>query len=124
MTQPAYGSCFCRAVSVTARRPLGRPVNCHCGECRRLSGAAFSTWLTAPREQVVIGNPEGLTCFHPTANLQRAFCKTCGSHVFTLDARLPKVFGFPAGLFEGEVIDPPAKDYFLEDRAAWHRAPD
>lgn len=123
MTQPARGSCFCGAVSVTAPRPLGCPVNCHCGECRRLSGAAFSTWITVPLEQAVIGNPEGLTHFRPTANLQRTFCKTCGSHVFTLDARMPKVLGCPAGLFEGEALEPPAKDYFLEDRAAWYELP-
>ncbi|MBV8037161.1 GFA family protein [Roseateles sp.] len=120
MTQLARGSCFCGAVSVTAPRPLGRPVNCHCGECRRLSGAAFTTWITAPHEQVVIDNPDGLTRFNPTANLQRAFCRTCGSHVYTLDARMPKACGFPAGLFEGEAVEPPAKDYFLEDKATWH----
>ena len=121
MTQLARGSCFCTAVTVTASGPLRRPGNCHCGECRRLSGAAFTTWITAPREQVVIGNAEGLTLFAPTANLQRAFCSRCGSHVFTADARLPKVYGFPAGLFEGEAIEAPGEDYFLEDKACWYR---
>ncbi len=124
MTLPlvARGSCYCGAVSVTVPSPLRRPGNCHCGECRRLSGAAFTTWITAPRDQVVVGNPEGLTVFSPTANLQRSFCRQCGSHVFTTDQRLPKVYGFPAGLFEGEAIAPPGEDYFLEDKASWYDA--
>lgn len=121
-TPVARGACFCGAVSVTAPSPLRRPDNCHCGQCRRLSGAAFTTWVTAPREQVVVNNAEGLTVFSPTPNLQRWFCKTCGSHVFTADARLPKAYGFPAGLFEGEAIEPPVQDYFLEDKAVWHDA--
>lgn len=122
MIQPlaATGSCFCGAVAVTVPAPLRSPVNCHCGECRRLSGAAFTTWITAPREQVEVHNAEGLTLFSPTPNLQRAFCRTCGSHVFTEDARLPRAYGFPAGLFEGEAIEPPERDYFLEDKAPWY----
>lgn len=121
MTQPlvARGSCYCGAVSVTVPSPLRRPANCHCGECRRLSGAAFTTWITAPSDQVVVSTPEGLSVFNPTPNLQRSFCKQCGSHVFTADARLPKVHGLPAGLFEGEAIESPDKDYFLEDKASW-----
>lgn len=117
----ARGSCYCGAVSVTVPSPLRRPDNCHCGECRRLSGAAFTTWITAPRDQVVVNNPEGLSVFCPTPNLQRSFCKTCGSHVFTADARLPRAYGFPAGLFEGEPIEPPDEDYFLDDKARWCR---
>ncbi len=119
----ARGSCFCGTVTVTAPSPLRRPSNCHCGECRRLSGAAFTTWITAPREQVVVGNPEGLSSFRPTVNLQRSFCKTCGSHVMTADARLPGVYGFPAGLFEGQAIEPPDKDYFVDDKAGWYHLP-
>ena len=115
----ARGRCYCGAVSVDLPAPLRRPSNCHCGECRRLSGAAFTTWITAPREQAAIGNPEGLSKFDPTPNLQRFFCRTCGSHVFTVDQRLPKVYGFPAGLFEGEAIEPPEQDYFLDDKAVW-----
>jgi hypothetical protein len=122
MTQPpaARGACYCASVSVTAPSPLRRPVNCHCGECRRLSGAAFTTWITAPRDQVAVDNPEGLSMFSPTPNLQRWFCRQCGSHVFTADARLPRVYGFPAGLFEGEAIEPPCEDYFLDDKANWY----
>lgn len=122
MTQPlsARGSCYCGAISVTVSSPLRRPVNCHCGECRRLSGAAFTTWITALRDQVVMNNAEGLSVFKPTPNLQRSFCKQCGSHVFTADVRLPAVFGFPAGVFEGEAVEPPDHDYFLEDKANWY----
>lgn len=119
----ARGACYCGDVTVTVPSPLRRPVNCHCGECRRLSGAAFTTWITAPRDQVVVDNPAGLSTFSPTPNLQRSFCRTCGSHVLTADGRLPKVYGFPAGLFEGETIEPPETDYFIDDKAGWYHVP-
>lgn len=121
-TSTARGACYCGAVSVTVPSPLRRPGNCHCGECRRLSGAAFTTWITAPRDQVVVHNAGGLSTFSPTPNLQRSFCRQCGSHVLTADQRLPKVYGFPAGLFEGQSIEPPGEDYFLEDKASWYGA--
>ena len=116
----ARGACYCGAVSVTVPSPLRRPGNCHCSECRRLSGAAFTTWITAPREQVGVNNAEGLSTFSPTPNLQRSFCRRCGAHVFTADRRLPRIYGFPAGLFEGEAIEPPGEDHFLADKAAWY----
>ena len=78
MTQPpvARGSCYCGAVSVTVPSPLRRPGNCHCGECRRLSGAAFTTWITAPRDQVVVDKPEGLTVFNTSGQWRDAKKKT------------------------------------------------
>lgn len=60
-----------------------------------------------------------LDLFKPTDNLERFFCRRCGSHVFTADRRLPLVYGFPAGLFEGEAIEAPTDHYFVDDKVAW-----
>lgn len=117
------GACYCGAVSVTVPAPLEQPVNCHCGQCRRLSGAAFTTWLTAPRSATRVTGADSLTTFRPTENLERHFCKLCGSHVHTADRRLPDVYGFPAGLFEGSVIEAPRRDYFFKDKATWYQTP-
>ena len=117
------GSCFCGAVSVSLPSPLRTPVNCHCGQCRRLSGAAWTTWITAAREHTVLHGAEHLTAFDVTANVRRHFCNRCGSHVMTEDRRLLAVYGMPAGLFEGVEIEAPKRDYFLEDKVPWADVP-
>lgn len=113
------GSCFCGAVSATVPSPLRRPVNCHCGQCRRLSGAAHTTWITAARRHTELNGAEHLSAFDATPNVKRHFCRRCGCHVYTEDSRLPADFGMPAGLFEGCDIEAPKREYFLEDKAPW-----
>lgn len=119
----AHGSCFCGAVTITVPVPLRRPINCHCGQCRRLSGAAFTTWITVARELTEIGGAELVSEYAPTPNLRRSFCRRCGAHVFTADARLPAALGVPAGVFEGQTIEPPNRDFFVGDKAAWYSIP-
>jgi hypothetical protein len=84
-----------------------------------LSGAAFTTWLSASQEEVSRGGIDQLKMFKPTANLERYFCKVCGSHVLTTDVRSPGTYWFPAGIFEGQSIEEPVENYFVEHKAAW-----
>ena len=89
MSDVVRGACYCGAVTVGVAAALRPPVNCHCGQCRRLSGAAFTTWITARQDRVVLSGGDRLTRFAPTSRLLRHFCAVCGSHVFTADSRLP-----------------------------------
>lgn len=116
----AQGCCYCGGVTLTVPLPLRRPINCHCGQCRRLSGAAFTTWITVARDLAEIRDAELLREFAPTPNLRRFFCGRCGTHVFTADARLPRALGVPAGVFEGQAIETPTQDFFVADKAAWY----
>lgn len=120
MSDVVRGACYCGAVTVEVAAALRPPVNCHCGQCRRLSGAAFTTWITARQESVVLSGGHRLTRFAPTPRLLRHFCAVCGSHVFTTDARLPGTWGFPAGLFPGDQVSTPASDWFVSDKAPWY----
>ena len=97
----------------TAQEPDQLPLRA----CRRLSGAAFTTWLVAARSQTLVTGGHSLTTFRPTEILERRFCKLCGSHVHAADRRLPDVYGFPAGLFEGSAIELPSHDYFIKHKA-------
>ena len=119
----AEGSCYCGALSVSVKAPLRPPINCHCGQCRRLSGAAFTTWLTLRRDEVAVAGHASLTTFAPTVNLVRHFCSVCGSHVYTTDTRLPKAMGLPAGLFADALVPTPSGEYFVDDKAPWHTVP-
>ena len=69
------GSCLCRAVKF---RVTGEPLRvgiCHCGDCRKASGSAFSAFAVWPREAF-----EQLANFVATYS-GRSFCSTCGGRV-------------------------------------------
>lgn len=62
--------------------------------------------------------------FNPTANCERHFCGVCGTHVFTEDARMPHIFGIPAGVLGVSFAHRPTKHYFVDHKAEWHAISD
>jgi len=112
--------CHCGGYLASLIKPPGSMVNCHCGLCRQLSGAAFSTWVTVRVDAISILRSDGIRRYRPTDNLARAFCEICGTHVFTEDRRLPGKIGVPAGIIVDGTLPEPAAHYFVDDKAAWH----
>lgn len=114
------GGCYCGRVRLRFDTAPQSVIHCHCGQCRRLSGGAFTTWISVARSALQIEGAEHLQAFDATANVTRHFCRTCGTHVYTGDRRLPEVAGLPAGVVDdGRVVTPQAH-YFVDDRTPWH----
>ena len=111
--------CYCSAVNLKAEAAPSSVVDCHCGQCRRWSGAAFTTWASFPRTAIATTGDEPLRSFAVTANVTRYSCRVCGSHVFTADVRLPTILGVPAGALEGAALSPPSAHYFVDHKAPW-----
>ena len=72
------GGCLCGAVRYRARADPLRVVSCHCGMCRRASGAAFLTFVHFPAGgfEWIGGEP---TRYRSSAEAERGFCAICGS---------------------------------------------
>jgi hypothetical protein len=72
------GGCLCEAVRFSVR---GEPVHvgrCHCADCRKESGSAFTVYAQWPRAAFEL---EGeLTTYEG-----RSFCPRCGSRLVRLD---------------------------------------
>lgn len=74
------GGCLCGAVKYVAE---GEPIIvgcCHCINCRKMSGAAFATYVFFKPEQFEWVQGE-LGTYAATPDLVRAFCRNCGSPV-------------------------------------------
>ena len=113
------GGCHCGAVTLRASVPLQAPINCHCGLCRRLSGAAFTTWLSLPAEALEVRGADHLQAYRPTGNLERLFCSRCGTHLMTRDARFGHITGVPAGVMPDGDVPPASGEYFVSHKASW-----
>ena len=112
--------CYCRAVELRFDRPARGIIHCHCGQCRRLSGAAFTTWVSVSAPPELQAGEEVVGKFAPTLNTVRHFCKVCGSHLYTTDARYPGIVGVPAGAIVGPMDLAPTGHYFVDDKVPWH----
>lgn len=72
------GGCLCGAVRYSATADPARAVNCHCGMCRRSSGAAFLTFVHFPIAAFTWTQGEP-TRYRSSSEAERGFCDCCGS---------------------------------------------
>jgi hypothetical protein len=103
------GSCLCGAISYEIGAALSAPSLCHCGQCRRINGAA-GAFTGAPASSYRIEGEDSLTWYRSSADAERGFCKICGSKLFwrevgggTLDVTMGSLNG-PTGLRLGRHI--------------------
>ncbi len=72
------GGCLCGALRYEARSDPLRAVSCHCGICRRASGAAFLSFVHFAKADFTWLGGEPAR-YRSSADAERLFCPTCGS---------------------------------------------
>jgi len=90
------GGCLCGAVRYRATVDPIRAVSCHCGMCRKHSGAAFLTHVHFPVAAFTWTKGEP-TIYRSSADAGRGFCARCGStllmHEDVLEDRVQVTLG-------------------------------
>lgn len=121
MTDERIAQCACGALSATCR---GNPVRvsiCHCLDCKRRSGSAFSYNATYAAAQVSTRGEHGT--YRRTGDEGRwadfHFCGRCGTTVFyEIEAR-PGMVTVPAGGFADMGFPEPTVEVYGERRPDW-----
>lgn len=74
------GGCLCGAVRYEADAAPLWLGHCHCGQCRKHTGAALGTYVSFPTRTV---RWLGLTPtrYRSSKDVERSFCPTCGSTI-------------------------------------------
>lgn len=110
------GHCLCGAVQVTA--PDHHEVTiCHCGMCRRWAGGPSPTVHCG--NDVTIAHAGTLSVFASSDWAERAFCATCGSHVYY--RLLPTGdYILPAGLFGDAITFTLASQIYVDHKPGWY----
>ena len=77
------GSCLCGRVKISVPDRFSYFGSCHCSQCRKFSGSAFSALAGIPYEdfKVVSGESE-IRYFVKSETGTLAFCGNCGSSLF------------------------------------------
>jgi hypothetical protein len=100
------GGCLCGAVRYQVDAEADDVADyCHCGQCRRASGAPVTAWLqVAPQRFAVTAG--AAKAFASSAAATRWFCPDCGGQVYMTD-RDEKSVGVTLGtLDEPEAVRP------------------
>ena len=104
------GQCLCGHVRYEVRGEPMRVGLCHCSDCRKESGAVFTTFAVWPRNAF---SSAGETLVHKG----RSFCPTCGSRLFNLtdeeaEIRVGSLDAAPTGLT-------PSHEIWIKRRESW-----
>lgn len=79
------GGCLCNSVRYTLTSEPQWVGACHCRNCQKQAGTAFSVVMAVPRDSVSIEGELSTYVDHSDAGTEvlRKFCGKCGSPVFT-----------------------------------------
>jgi len=114
------GACHCGAVSYQCQSGPLAVVNCHCSLCRRMSGAAFSTYAVVGQDQLAVENKTALSAFRMTDKVTWHFCSSCGTPVYNVN---PADYPGVAMIYLGTLANPekmtPPVNVFASSRLDW-----
>ena len=114
------GGCLCGAVRYRISGPPLRGTICHCGICRRISGAPLVIWsiFAAGRHRWTSGRPSR---FRSSQRVIRQFCGACGSPLsFQFDdAVSDRIFGVTVGSLDRPEAFPPTRHNWTSGQLPW-----
>ena len=113
------GGCLCGAVRFRAQGEPLDVASCHCINCRKMSGAAFATFVVFSPEQFEWSGGE-LGSYAASPDLVRAFCRNCGSPVgsWRVSERDKWIIAWAGAFDQAEALEP-RHHIFAKDELPW-----
>lgn len=112
-----HGGCLCGRLRYRIQGMPRIVSNCHCGMCRRVSGAPYVTWMTVKRDRVTVsGEP---AWFDSSASASRGFCPRCGTHVLARSEHYERYYDIPAGTLDEPQNVRPERHVFANYKVGW-----
>ncbi|MBZ9676633.1 GFA family protein [Mesorhizobium sp. ES1-1] len=123
MTAPHAGGCRCGAVRFEASDEPQQVSYCHCGDCRRATGAPVSAFVGFAVERVAFTG-KALKMFE-NGPVTRSFCGICGSPIAYVDERLEDDIYFMLGAMDAPTdFEPTLHAYVSEQLPYLHMSDD
>ena len=113
---PLVGSCQCGNIRYQVAGDPLVAIACHCNDCRKLSGSAFSTVLVIKAENLTVEGTlklwERATDTGPRSHAY--FCPDCGNRIYHQDPDKPHIIRIRSGSLDQPEIPEPLIHVFAE----------
>ncbi len=109
------GGCLCGDVRYSVATAPDHAVFCHCGMCRKSSGAPYTGWLVVAAEAVkwLTAEPQA---YKSSVNAARCHCRRCGSQISWQSSKRPEFIALTLGSLDKPDAVKPEKHIFWADR--------
>jgi hypothetical protein len=117
MSKAIEGGCLCGNVRYRLEVEPTHLVDCHCLDCRRVSGAPFVTWGTVHKTDLTILSGEIREVEY--SGRVRSFAGCCGTSLFFADNRSAPAIDVTIASFDQPEPYAPTVTIWAEDRLPW-----
>ena len=115
------GQCLCGQFSYESNAEPVATMICHCKNCQRQSGAAFSVNVVVPSDSLTLKGE--LKRFNDTADsgntVMREFCADCGSPIFSRLEANPAIAIIKAGTLNDTSMVKPGGEVWCDSKQDW-----
>jgi len=119
------GSCLCGGIQYEIDADLGPVTNCHCGQCRKASGAAFASNASVPTAAFrFVSGAELLKEWESSPGKQRCFCGRCGSPILKRNDDHPETVRLRLGTLDNDPHIKPSRNIYIGSKAPWFEITD
>ncbi len=120
MSDTLNGSCACglvKFVLVDAKRNI---INCHCHTCRKLNGGAFSSYIAVADDNFKLHEGQDvLTRYVVTENVDKHFCRVCGTPIYNKNRKYPGLIIVPLGALDEVGQMRPTVNIYCDSKLSW-----
>lgn len=121
----ANGSCLCGTFNFTVDGSFGEVRYCHCSQCRKKTGTAFSANSKVNASRWSLEGPSNLvTEFEHKPGLYNAFCANCGSPLYARSDANPDDIRVRLGGFDGDLDVTITGHVWVSAKASWYEIDD
>jgi hypothetical protein len=115
------GGCLCGAVRYECTAEPLFTGNCHCRDCQRATGGAYTPALAVSAHSLKItGDVKYYESRADSGNtFSRGFCPACGGRVFGKTSGFPQFVLITAGSLDDPSRFKPAMDFFTSSAQPW-----
>lgn len=119
---PQNGGCACGAVRYSLSAPPLMIYNCHCANCQKITGSAFTVAATVPEAALSFtkGAPKRVEWKADSGNLRFGhFCADCGTRI--ANGQVPSIgmLSLRAGTFDDTSWVEPVGDIWTKSAQRW-----
>jgi len=114
------GTCLCRGVEYTVDDDFQYMGHCHCSQCRKFSGSAFSVFGgIEPHKLRLTRGAELVNRYEKAPQIWLAFCRNCGSSLYS-DKLGRGMLHLRIGTLDDVPTRRPNYHVYVGSKAEWH----
>ena len=121
--QKISGKCLCGSIEYATDAEPVFSIICHCDDCQRQTGTAFSMTVGVPKATVVFKNEDKLKEYvgeSASGNpVRRKFCQDCGSPIISMIAMAPDMYMIKAGTLNDKSWLKPTHQFWCSTKQPW-----